>query len=208
MSRIRQKKQGVINSLVWTQQDNRVASIAYDGTDFDISAPVTIAGTLTVTGTITGAVTGTTLTGTTVVTNTVSEGTLNTGVTVDGVLLRDGYFTGRCFCTQGAPVNSNVDPADKSVFAAGMLSGLLTATPAGAINYTLPTGTQMDAADAHLAVDQAFDFSIINIGAGGIITFVQASGFTIIGTATVAANTSARFRVRKTAANTFVLYRL
>lgn len=46
MSRIKQKKQGVINSLVWTQQNNTDAAISYDGTDFDISAPVAIAGSL------------------------------------------------------------------------------------------------------------------------------------------------------------------
>jgi len=68
MSRIKQKRQGVINSLVWTQQDTNEASLSYDGTDFDFDAPVTIAGALTATGALTigGAmdVTGiTTLTG-------------------------------------------------------------------------------------------------------------------------------------------------
>lgn len=46
MSRIKQRKQGAINSLVWTQQDNSEVTISYDGTDFDISAPVTINGSL------------------------------------------------------------------------------------------------------------------------------------------------------------------
>ena len=44
MSRIKQKKQGVINSLVWTQQDNSTATLSYDGTDFDFDAPVTVSG--------------------------------------------------------------------------------------------------------------------------------------------------------------------
>lgn len=43
MSRIKQKKQGVINSLVWTQQDNSTAFISYDGSDFDVSSPLTFA---------------------------------------------------------------------------------------------------------------------------------------------------------------------
>lgn len=117
--------------------------------------------------------------------------------------------TGLLVRTQAAPVNSNTDPADKAVMAASFITGLLTATPGAGINYTLPTGTQMDTACAgHVSANEAFEFSIINIGAGGIITFVAASGFTIVGTATVATNTSARFMVRKTAANTFVLYRL
>lgn len=115
----------------------------------------------------------------------------------------------RLIRVQAAPVNSNTDPADKVIMAASMIAGLLTATPGGAINYTLPTGTQMDTACAsRVGVDESFDFNIINIGAGGIITFVAAAAFTIVGTATVAVNTSASFRVRKTAANTFVLYRI
>jgi hypothetical protein len=48
MSRIKQKKQGLINYLEWTQQDNTTATLAYDGTDFDISRPVTVAGVVQV----------------------------------------------------------------------------------------------------------------------------------------------------------------
>lgn len=195
--------------------------------------------------------------------DTINEATPGSGVTVDGVLLKDSRivtangsaaapsysFTGATdmgvylssitelgFATEGtivgrmsilkgltfnqatllrlirvqaAPVNSDTDPADKAVMAASMIAGLLTATPGGAIDYTLPTGTQMDTACAsRVGVDESFDFNIINIGGGGIITFVAAAAFTIVGTATVAANTSASFRVRKTAANTFVLYRI
>ena len=44
MSRIKQKKQGVINSLVWTNQDNSIATIAYNGSVFTMSAPVTFTG--------------------------------------------------------------------------------------------------------------------------------------------------------------------
>ena len=138
-----------------------------------------------------------------------AEGVFVARMSVDqGVEAAQGSFT-RIIKTQGAPTNSNIDPADKDAFAEGMLAGLLTATPAGAIDYTLPTGAQMGAAcGSHVGVDQSFDFSIINIGAGGIITFVAAADFTIVGAAAVAANTSATFRVRCTAADTFVLYRL
>ena len=142
--------------------------------------------------------------------DTISEKTSGSGVTVDGVLLKDSTVkTDTIIRTQAAPVNSNTDPADKAVMAASFITGLLTATPGGAIDYTLPTGTQMDTACAsRVGANAAFDFNIINIGAGGIITFIAASGFTIVGVATVAAATSATFRVRKTAANTFVLYRI
>ena len=89
--------------------------------------------------------------------------------------------TGLLVRTQAAPVNSNIDPATKSTMASSFITGLLTATPEGNINYTLPTGTQMDTACAgHLSANEAFEFNIINIGAGGIITFVAADGFTIV----------------------------
>lgn len=116
-----------------------------------------------------------------------------------------GYFVKG----QIAPSNSDIDPAVKATMATGMLNGILTSTPAGAIAYTLPTGTEMQtAAGTTVDVDQSFDFSLINIGAGGTITVTAAAGFTIVGLATVAVNTSANFRARKTAANTFVLYRM
>lgn len=40
MSRIKQKKQGVINSLVWTNQNNSIAKLSYDGSTFAFTAPV------------------------------------------------------------------------------------------------------------------------------------------------------------------------
>lgn len=44
MSRIKQKKQGVENSLVWTNQDNSIATITYNGSVFTFSAPTTFEG--------------------------------------------------------------------------------------------------------------------------------------------------------------------
>lgn len=46
MQKIKQKKSGVVNSLVWTREDNDTATISYDGTDFDLSAPIAIDGDL------------------------------------------------------------------------------------------------------------------------------------------------------------------
>lgn len=80
MSRIKQKKQGVINSLVWTQQDNRTASISYDGTDFDIDAPITVAGVISSSSTGLKA-------------DTIAEYTSAAGVTIDGIKLKDGGAT-------------------------------------------------------------------------------------------------------------------
>lgn len=119
------------------------------------------------------------------------------------------YINGTNFVkVQGAPVNSDTDPAPVST--TGMLGGLLTATPGGAIAYTLPTGTQMETAATWVGTGESFDFSLINLSAvgGATITMTAAADFTIVGNAVVAISSSAIFRARKTAANTFILYRI
>lgn len=97
--------------------------------------------------------------------------------------------------------------ATGALTAALILGGMVTSTTASAVTATLDTGTVMDAA-LTMAVDDSFDWSVINTGASNAFTVTAASGHTIVGAAAVALSTSARFRTRKTAANTFVTYRL
>lgn len=93
-----------------------------------------------------------------------------------------------------------------AVSAAAILGGIVTSTTAAAVAGTIPTGTVMDAA-AEWAVNDSIDWSVIVTGAN-TFTVTAASGHTIVGAAAVATATSGRFRTRKTAANTFVTYRL
>jgi hypothetical protein len=90
--------------------------------------------------------------------------------------------------------------------AALLLTGTVTSTTAAGVTATLDTGALMDAAAA-FAVDDSFDWTVINTG-GNTLTVTASTGHTIVGTATVVTVVSARFRTRKTAANTFVTYRL
>ena len=89
---------------------------------------------------------------------------------------------------------------------ANLAGQLMSGNPGSAATYTLPTGTNMDAA-LDLGVNEAFDCSIVGFGAGGI-TVATATGWTLVGSMAIAAGVSGRFRVRKTAAATFTLYRL
>jgi hypothetical protein len=103
---------------------------------------------------------------------------------------------------------------------AELLTGIITAThTAGATAaYTLPTGTLLDAA-GEFAVNDSFDWSLINLSAAAAdtVTLTAGTGHTIVGgvivqsahasTGTLYGN-SVRWRTRKTAANTFVTYRL
>jgi len=56
-------------------------------------------------------------------------------------------------------------------------------------------------------VDIGFDFSVINT-ASGTITMAVNTGVTSLGSLTIATGSSARFRIRRTAANTFIMYRI
>jgi len=49
---------------------------------------------------------------------------------------------------------------------------------------------------------------VINTGGSNAFTVTAATGHTIVGAAAVAASSSGLFRTRKTAANTFVTYRI
>lgn len=96
--------------------------------------------------------------------------------------------------------------ATGALTAALILGGIVTSTTGAAVAATLDTGTVMDAAGT-FAIDDSFDWTVINTGANAF-TVTAAAGHTIVGVAAVATVTSGRFRTRKTAANTFVTYRI
>lgn len=104
---------------------------------------------------------------------------------------------------QGTPGVLN---ATGALTAAMMLSGIVTSTTAAAVAGTVPTGATMDLA-SQFEIGESFDWSVIATGANAF-TVTAASGHTLVGTAVVATLTSGRFRTRKTAADTFVTYRL
>jgi len=109
----------------------------------------------------------------------------------------------KCYALQPDPGVLN---ATGALTAAMMLSGIVTSTTAAAVAGTVPTGATMDLA-SQFNVGDAFDWSVIATGAN-TFTVTAASGHTIVGTAAVATATSGRFRTRKTAADTFITYRL
>ena len=102
---------------------------------------------------------------------------------------------------------------------AEMLGGIHVKTPSAGQNWQLPNGTEMDAAigAAALAVGDTFDFTMINLGTtGDIVTITTDTGFTVVGYMGVHPATdgatlgygAGHFRARRTAANTWVLYRV
>ena len=119
---------------------------------------------------------------------------------------------------QAAPVALTVSA---NLTAAQVLNGIITITHAagGTQWYNMPTGAALDAALTSFMINGAsFDFSIINLSPadGDSATLMPSLGVTIVGNAIVNANewevayyrNTGIFRVRKTAANTFVVYRI
>lgn len=135
------------------------------------------------------------------------------GISHDNKLVINAGFGGRTMPTmddsgalaliQGAPATVN---ATATMTSADLLSGIITSTSAAAVAATVPTGTLLDAA-AGIGIGEAFDWSIIVTGANAV-TVTAGTGHTLFGNAVVATVTSGRFRSRKTAANTFITYRL
>lgn len=109
---------------------------------------------------------------------------------------------------QGTPGTLN---ATGTLTAALLQTGIVTSSTAAAVTATLDTGTAMDAAfigESALAIGESIDWSAINTGGANAFTVTAAAGHTIVGAGAVAASTSGRFRTVKTAAATYVTYRL
>jgi hypothetical protein len=107
----------------------------------------------------------------------------------------------------GTQVAPTAKTAAATLTPAELATEIITYTGA-AVNLTLPLGTDIDNAFSSMKVNSSFDFTIINIGGTNAATVTANTGCTIVGVAAVSANTSATWRVRKTADNTFVFYRI
>ena len=87
--------------------------------------------------------------------------------------------------------------------------GLLVGTPTAARAKTIPTGTLTCAAMPGYAVGDTFNVTFTNLAAAThALTVTAGTGATIVGSAVVSAATSGTFRVRVSAANTVVWYRV
>lgn len=105
--------------------------------------------------------------------------------------------------------------------AAELLTGIITATQSSGatVAYTLPTGTLLDLA-SQFAVNSSFDWHIINLSAAAAdtVTLTAGTDHTIVGVPIIqsahsttggsGSGNGSRWRSRKTAANTFVTYRI
>jgi hypothetical protein len=108
---------------------------------------------------------------------------------------------------QGDPANI-ADGGSMIATAANVLTGIVTSTLTQARNLQLPTGTNLDLA-TEWAIGDSFDVTFMTLGAFAMTITVN-TDVTIVGNPTSAATAGSamRVRLRKTAANTFIAYRL
>ena len=107
------------------------------------------------------------------------------------------------------PINSNIAA---TLTATGIKSGIYTSTPTADINFTLPTGTNIDSSLQDIQTGQSFEWSVINLAASGSgfdVTVVANTNHTVVGNMVVTPASSGRFLTRRTStANTYVTYRI
>lgn len=111
----------------------------------------------------------------------------------------------------GSQPTPTAKTADATLTIAELLTRIVTATKATAVALTLPLGTDTDAGfnGGAAVVNQSFEWTVINLGSvSGAVTMTASAGHTYVGAAVVAIATSAKFRTVKTAANTYVTYRI
>lgn len=103
-------------------------------------------------------------------------------------------------------------PAPAAISAAATLTnaniqGQIISATGTTYTITMPLGTTLETLATWVTTNIAYDFYVINT-ATGVITMAGNTGVTTLGSLTVGIGASAHFRIRRTAANTFVLYRL
>ncbi len=130
----------------------------------------------------------------------------------DGVIRNVGVVVKK----QGAPAT---ETTVATLTVAKLLTGIITATPTATgatVAYTLPTGTLMDGG-GNFSDDDSFDWSVQNLAAAAAdtITITAGTDHTVVGSMVVASAhattlpySSAKFRSRKTTANTWITYRI
>lgn len=121
-----------------------------------------------------------------------------------GYQLGDGNLNEVILGVQSAPIAKT---AAATLTPAELATSIITYTGA-AVALTMPLGADLDAAFPSMKVNSSFDFYIINIGGTNAATVTANTGVTLVGAAAVAAGASSNWRVRKTADNTFVAYRV
>lgn len=177
------------------------ASSTVSGTGFSNYFTSYLASPAAIGGTTPAAITGTTITA-----NTSFAGALNG--TVGATTPNSGAFT----TLSSSGFHQVYAPSPGSITSAGIMStstllGIIIAASGSSYTTTMPSGGSIESMLTWAGTNISFDFFIIST-ASGTITLANNSGVTIVGSTSILSNTSATFRIRRTAASTFIVYRI
>ena len=103
-------------------------------------------------------------------------------------------------------------PTPTTISAAGTLTNAdiqaqIINTTGTTYTLTMPLGTTLETLIPWSSVNLGYDFYVLNT-ASGTVTMAANTGVTIVGRTTVLTNIAGQFRIRRTAANTFIVYRI
>lgn len=135
----------------------------------------------------------------------ISNGEVSVGTDLE--VADDAYVTGAF--GKGVTVTTEADGASMAISAAELLGGIIVATPTEARNIQAPTAALLiEAVDADTETGLGFEFTVINLAADThALTLTVNTGTTIVGSATIAAATSATFVARLASTSAVVIYR-
>jgi hypothetical protein len=131
-----------------------------------------------------------------------------------GYQFTDGNTNEIIMGVQAAPQTATTTA---TLTAAQVTGGILVGTAGtGAVSYTMPTATAIDAVFTNAKVNSTFDLTVINLGtSSGVITMVVGTGITAVGNLLVAITGSAagvggaaQFLFRKTGDAAYTVYRV
>jgi len=94
--------------------------------------------------------------------------------------------------------DTDIGNATATLTTAQVRKGLMYSDPGAAATFTTPTAALLVAADADSDVGRGYEFIIVNKNGVNAITLGSGVGVTLVGSVTVAVNSSARFYVRYT----------
>jgi hypothetical protein len=131
-----------------------------------------------------------------------------------GYQFTDGNTNEIIMGVQAAPQTATTTA---TLTAAQITGGILVGTAGtGAVTYTMPTATAIDAVFTNAKVNSTFELTVINLGtSSGVITMAVGTGITAVGNLLVAITGSAagvggaaQFLFRKTDTAAYTVYRV
>ena len=112
-------------------------------------------------------------------------------------------------CKYQTTQTASITASSTALTMAHLVNGIYQITQTAAVLLQLPTGTLTHSSASTIGIDQSIDWSVINTGSSlGAATVQANTAHTLIGSGLAAIGTSGRFRIRLSATNVAITYRI